>query len=650
MIENCLERLVRSIPSEMRYTKTIYFLPLFLMMYVGSMAQQTHGIKYVGENAARCGNCLSALNTMPPEVQMGITKDDDWNLYFTITNQEWFHKLFRKSDDGIAVDIITKDQIVCGGPNDFHNSALTSGHLLPPAYLKNFKSSMSTNAYGAVTIPVGQVPKALRGKEMEYNLLILQNQTLCYYNRFYNLERFRWGLLDMGLYMDSLIYGVNYDTVRQDEQFNFLGREMEFTIPFEQNKWDYRQEDIQPLYDSLHLVDYNITRIRIRAYASVEGSEERNRELQQRRAESIVEVLQSFQMDKIEKEITTSENWVEFYRDIRGTEFESMGTLTKADVKAKLTDKATLARMESILTHHRKAIVEIEIEEKIRVSESTEEVIMTFKNHLRQGRVEEAMKIQESIFARVINHQLPESILQQMEIPDQNANGLLINKQVVFNYFLHPEDIQNTYKEFKRLRKLMPKSKKIRYNLCAIKMRLWLLGLHRIDPEEFKAEIEGLSAHGINAKLINRMMINYHIIQSEYHMAEGDYLKKDQSLSYIRKHYPAIEMSDQDLLSLAQYFASYARFDWATKLLLPHVQVVNADEDLLFYYINLTIADERHYKKKSYKNVLLNAIAINSQRFCQLFDSIEKGGASFQLLVNDYLKNIYCEDCAGKYL
>lgn len=35
---------------------------------------------------------------------------------------------------------------------------------------------------------------------------------------------------------------------------------------------------------------------------------------------------------------------------------------------------------------------------------------------------------------------------------------------------------------------------------------------------------------------------------------------------------------------------------------------------------------------------------MNKERFCKLFNSIEKGGVTFQLLKDDYLNDTYCEN------
>jgi hypothetical protein len=104
-------------------------------------------------------------------------------------------------------------------------------------------------------------------------------------------------------------------------------------------------------------------------------------------------------------------------------------------------------------------------------------------------------------------------------------------------------------------------------------------------------------------------------------------------------------MSDDDYLSLAQYFASYGKYEWATKLLANKIKSVDVNEDLLFYYINLTIIDEKLINRSDYRTILLNAYNINPARFCKLFDTYGKGGITFQLLENKYLRKSFCENC-----
>ena len=72
---------------------------------------------------------------------------------------------------------------------------------------------------------------------------------------------------------------------------------------------------------------------------------------------------------------------------------------------------------------------------------------------------------------------------------------------------------------------------------------------------------------------------------------------------------------------------------------------ITVDEDLLFYYLNLTILDKYNVASSNYRTVMLNAINMNKKRFCKMFNSSLNEGVTFQLLDNKYLRKTYCESC-----
>ena len=166
-----------------------------------------------------------------------------------------------------------------------------------------------------------------------------------------------------------------------------------------------------------------------------------------------------------------------------------------------------------------------------------------------------------------------------------------------------------------------------------------------IDPKEFKSEINRLRALGIDQSLITRMMVNYHIVMAETYMREGNYDLKDQSVEFIHDNYQQFTLSDFDYLSLAQFFSYYANSNYSIELLEDKARTIDINEDLLFYYLNLTIIDPELVATSDYRTVMLNAYNLNPKRYCGLFGTYGKGGVTFQLLENGYLRRTYCENC-----
>lgn len=622
---------------------------VFLLFHYFTLAQDNlYGIKTPKDIIKECAECQKLMHTKPPDITYGFhLKERD--IYFIITDARFFTQLFTDNNDGIAVDIVLKSQFPCDSKNQFSNSRVSKGHLLPPVYFKEMKKSAQVTNTGEVYIKVGELPSKYEEEDYELNLILLKDKYLCFYNNFYDLRQSRWDLLEMGLYKDSLPKAKNdkFDTLSsKKEYFEMLDKTIRFTIPFEKNKSEYSPEDIKPIYDSLNLTDFNIQKINIKAYSSVEGPADRNLTLQNQRAESIVKALQAYQTSSIINEITASENWVEFLNDIAGTKYEFLSKLSKDEIKLKMEKEGLSKELEPVLKNHRKAVLVLDLQKKTRHSESNAVTIRSFyEKSIREKNMEEALQFQEIIFSKIRNQQLPDSFLNTVEIPKEVEYGSLLKNNSVFLYEQNEGDLYTAILAFKSLQDLLPKDPHIKYNLCVLKLKSWLFGELLSDPQELKNEIVALEKTKISKLLIKRLMVNYHIILCEYLIAKKEYAEKDKSIKYIYDNYTYLNLSGKDVLQLAKYFSSYSKYDWAEKVLVPHVKKIDVDEELLFYYLNLTIIKQENTKKSAYRTIMLNAINANKKRFCRMFDPYGRGGINFQLLDDPYLKSTYCENC-----
>ena len=609
-------------------------------------AQGTWDVKDPGaDKPAKCGECLAALMGKPKEVQFGLYADEAGDIWFLLNYPEFFEAMFKHGGDGIAVDVVPRSLYACSDAPPVQTS-FHKGNLLKPVYLPDLKKTRKESTMGAAW-KVGRLPASAKKDNYELNLVILRDQNVCYYSSFYDLARYRWDLLNMGLYMDTLTYGNITDTTHISRATSILRRKaMHFTIPFEKNKSEYSPTDLRPLYDSLRLTDFTIKYIDIEAYSSVEGPEVRNMELQQKRAQSIVSALQTFQAPGIKTTVKASENWVEFLRDVLLTPHAELAVMSKPEIKKRLLDKRTAEQLEPILAHHRKAMITLELTRKDGLAGLTEQQILRqFEQAIVDKNVAHARELQNTVIERIMDEELPSAFLDKLDVPPQREFAGLMNTRAAFRYFEDPRDALEAYNALLELKHMLPNDAHINYNLCAIRFRVWLQGgAITIDPVEFKRDIEALRGMGVDEPLVKRMLINHHIIMAELYMAQGDFSKKDESMKYIHRNYKSIPMSNTDYLSLAQYFASYANYDKAIDVVEPLAAPVDADEELLFYYLNLTIIDPQKTKTAPYRGILLNALNKNKPRYCRLFDTFGKG-ITFQLLDDPVLFKTFCESC-----
>ncbi len=627
--------------------KSLFFTAISLLLSFQTLkSQDTFDIVFPQMDRDQiCQNCTQVFQQKPKELKFSIVKDKDNNLYFDVNNKQWFYELFKNLGDGIAVDIVSKDRYDCLNVSLEESQIL--GKLLQPVYSETLKKNLKPSPLGENRFRtlIGKLPQAYVNKEIEYNILFLINKNLCKYHTTYYLKAYPWGLLDMGMYLDSLTYKTRLNVFAGKDSYTLKHKKLQFIIPFEKDISIYSQEDLKPMYDSLRLTNFNIKKINIRAYASVEGSLERNIELQEQRANSIVSALQSFQKPTIINEVSSSENWVEFLNDITNTEYEYLKTKKKAVIKTKLREGLDIT-LEPFLKNHRKAVVILELE-RIDSYENMdlENLTNLFNETLDLDRIDEAIEIQNSIFEKLKNKESDPDYLTHMRIPHQSKYALFSNKNSAFTYLMDKRYLRIVYEELLELEKLAPNDGKIKYNLAALKFYIWNYNVKTVNEENFKNQILALKNYGISQPLINRMLVNYHIIISENSFQKQDYETKDKSVEYIYRNYQNVPLTDYDYLSLAQYLAFYSNISLAVDILNDKVKTIDINEDLLFYYLNLTLIDKELTKTADYRTIMLNALNMNKTRFCSIFNSSGNGGVTFQLLEDDFLRGTYCENC-----
>ena len=620
---------------------------VFLFLAANSFGQNNFGIKvpdYGDLDYNRyCRRVETIFNYAPKEISFGVKVDEKNNLYFQFNDKEWFNNFFKQPYDGLAIDIVTKGQFECD--KEIISSHIR-GELTKPVYTNMLKRNTEKVSQRFYRVLLGKLPVKYFNKQVEFNVLFLQSRFVCRYQRTYNLESYNYDLLDMGLYLDSISYSKNLsDPVANGYEKKF--KRLDFEIPFKKNKFSFSQEDIKPLYDSLKLTDFNIKKIEIQAYSSVEGSSGRNAELQRKRSESIINALQSFQKPSIENEVFLAENWVEFLADIEGTKYDFLKELPKDKVKKHLKGEV-LTEMEKYLKNHRKALVRLYLDKMDSFREfSGEQLIKEFNLAVQENALERAQALQNSLFQRMKKKELSPDLLNELVIPKQKRFVDFFNSTSAFRYELDRANLLSAYYEFQELNKWAPENKKVAYNLIALKLRINHAFQSIPENDSLPKRIAALENLGIKKNLLDRMMVNYHITKSFLLMKEKKYVEKDESVTFILKTYNNFPLSYSDYLSLAQYITYYYDNETAIELIKDLVTKIDVEKRLLFYYLNLTIIHDDRVANSDYRKIMLNAINRDKNRFCKMFDSPKLGGVTFQLLDNEFLKRTYCENCSN---
>lgn len=574
------------------------------------------------------------IKEMPQEVSFDVHVQND-SIYFLMSELEWFQRLFAHKNDGFAVDIVLKDQFACGIANVESPNPNYTGYLMPPVFSKSFDQLATVTSQGIVRVPAGRIPAEWKDKSYEINLMLIHKGVISRYNAFFRIPFGPWQTLD--LEFERPLASVT------QKKIDVLHKQMHFVVPFEKGKSTFEASDLKPLADSMSLTDYQIKRVRIKAFASVEGNKKTNLTLQQNRAQSIVEALEVWNLQDFVTEIYTAENWVDFFGDIKQTKWAFLGDKTQDHIRQYLNTHQ-LEDLDQLLNAHRKATIQIDLERRAESPSIT-------KGYIRELAAQPSLAVPAQF--EVIEQ------LMQMNIAAPERLGLLdyllaqtkdhldwsaeaIGRIALEIYELDATRLPDSKNTLDQLALKNPNSSMLGYNsfvfgllLCEAK------GQAASDLLQTKISSSTLLADHQKA----RLLLNVSILETAQLWRTQQYEAKDATLREAYQMAKKTDLSEKEVFVVAKYLASYQKYQEAIRLLKPYVQKLNALEDLLFLYINLTLIDDQMVKQPHYRTMLTNASLANPDRFCRLFESSFDGGITFQLLRNKYLKRAYCEQC-----
>jgi hypothetical protein len=594
-----------------------------------------------GRETNVCATCEAVLKEKPDEVLYGIHLDGD-NIKFSTNSPTWFYKLFNQPGMGISVDLVARSRYNCNTPPTPYD--LTKGFVIKPIYRDELLKKADTSI-GSVNITIGKVPAHLRNEILEGNLIIVNNGNLCTYWESIHIDRGSLDLLPMGFYTDTLLHQDLTDHMDGAARILYTIKKT-ITVPFKKGTAAFQPEDLQLLRNELGAGNYSVRHLEIRAYSSIDGPEEVNRQLMQKRAAAVQNAIAGIAPGKFSANIIPAENWIEFNRDVL-PKMPQLAGLSKKAIKQQLQDKAILSQIEPMLAPHRKAVITVWLDNNTLVSDLADEALVpAFNTSVKEKRIADGRRIVKEIAVRIAENRLPDYYIDMLKVPTSIDYEDLLSDIAVYRYNLGKIFETDVLEQLYKLLKNKPADPFLNYNICALELNALKYGnFENISPAELEATINKLSKMGIHPSLVERMLINYHIVLAGRYMERSQYDAKDESVEYIRDAFEKLTLNDQERYSLAKFFTEYGRRDLAMGIIHPRVNQLDASEDIIFYFINLCFFSSATYESPYFSNAVLNAANLNRARFCQFFQPSDRGGASIQLLETEILRKYNCDNC-----
>lgn len=154
-----------------------------------------------------------------------------------------------------------------------------------------------------------------------------------------------------------------------------------FEVYFDKNR---AQADLAEIREFLRANDLNILHASMEGFSSVEGTAERNRELQQQRARQLMYALQSFNTLPVQSDtILFTDAWEPFREELRRSPYKHLDSLSNDSLRTLINgDPELMASFEPYFRQHRKATLKLTLSGRLSPEEVAKRLVSDFNHEL----------------------------------------------------------------------------------------------------------------------------------------------------------------------------------------------------------------------------------------------------------------------------
>lgn len=597
-------------------------------------------------DAKKCKNCERWRNY--DVLHKGLSVSDG-KIYLEFKNSREMRRLLKKAKDGLAVDVVQRDQYTKADYNIVDNNIYNKGVMSKVIYKdKFFKSNLLTknvdkkkkNKIKGIRVMMGKFNPKITG-DYEINLIVVQDGKYCKtitrgYSESGNID----SKTPIGIMPMKGSVGIKPPFEPKSESSILT-----FNIPFAKNKFEFKNEDIQPFINAMNEPDFIIDGLYIYAYSSIEGDSAANAKLQRKRAESVTKVLQEKQKNVIKPTVETRDSWGLFMLENEDGKYANLVNMGKNKaIKTINGDQKLQDELEPILAKERFAQIVMDVTYDVSGDKEQKFSIVQFNRAVKAGKVQEALKIMEFIGKRMVEGKYPESILDSLRFEENLANAALTNNRVYYRYLKQGSVDEDDEAVFDGLLKKDQAHPVFNYNKVFCQLNLDSNAGNPEHQAKIQQTIDGLYGK-LDSSYVNGLNIEWQFkIMESLDTADNADAQIDACIARIKGFYNIKDASWQNALKLSYVFSKSKDYRYAATVLEPYLRKPDANESLVFMYISSASRVAEKYYSRTFAYALDLAKQKNASRYCKLFGAPYM---TFQVLENPEVKKTFMGTCGN---
>lgn len=433
-------------------------------------------------------------------------------------------------------------------------------------------------------------------------------------------------------------------------------KKIDFEIPFEQGKVNFKGENANPVLDSIRQRFTHIDSVRVQAFSSLEGGKEVNERLQKQRSNNLVELILSGVNSDAKFNISVQENWALMQQQIDSfPELEGLKGRSNESILAQINTEPEV--YETFLSKQRQAQISIQgllvlnFQDSLNFLEHRYDSLVSVYEKEASSRVDAALAQIYYTYARINNFDKR----NRLALPKDAKEVYRLNETAFWVWLDH--DVNWSSQE--EIRQVSDKLKQLNSDQNSVQTaHNYLIFQLKLDPKTYGVNYSQLYDEFKTSAL--RWQVDSNLrperkdsielllqIRKANELLEQDKLDEgvDELMDGIFAHYkadPARVKSAEHAQQIAEYFLQFDDQPHALRMIQPYADSNNLEALKLFAKLNYQHPDE--YVGTEYVDWLIDIERYLKEEWCTMF--IGPCNIPFQVFDYEKLRDVYCERCS----
>lgn len=552
-------------------------------------------------------------------------------VYLAYHNKSVIEKFFSGPKDGVAVDLVTAEQVSCGGPNILDMSKVYDGILLEPTYGREMISGNTAEGENRIITKIGIVPPELVGKELSIGLIYIKNGQSCRYT--------------YPAYVPSEPYVM--------EPFEPKMKKGNVTLP---GDGIIRTEILPFDFERGALISKNSPKVpkyvekvhslRVLSYSSVEGSSQSNIKLHEDRAKFIINYIkQRTNTTGAKVEVDARENWQMMDYQLRFLFADSLSKLSQDELKSLIASGDQTLDWDQLLFEQRSSKAFINYYGVVSSDPSMRDDYL--KMNLRTALAEDDMNRANQAMYEIMNG--AENVSPSIIFDPQVFDALLKEKELVQNAAALISKVYNQDRakatlfvhawalSLNELDRQAKENVLFLYSLLGYQLvQEWDVSAKRLSNVIHPKRLEGL----INNDLPAEILLNANLTFLYYYGHTLEQEGIERSFEYVADYVEDKSLNQELMQKLTLFFNNWSQYQRTVETLLASYEDNSISPVNMRILMHTAVGYNLEDKRKDKFFELMEKMSKEDQEYWCNWLSTE-----FQILRSNEVKQIYCTSC-----